>query len=98
MKAKGRHLCTARRRPFAPIDLPLSLLVMAFRAIVSDDGGVVGRRGIGPHWVAPIDLPLSLLVMAFWAIVADDGGDVGRRACGSEECFVELVVTSGNSP
>ena len=32
----------------APIDLPLSLLVMAFRAIVSDDGGDVGRRGIGP--------------------------------------------------
>ena len=88
MKAKGRHLCTARRRPFAPIDLPLSLLAKAFRAIVSDDGGDVGRRGIGPHLVAPIDLSLSLLVMAFRAIVADDGGDVGRCASGSEDCSV----------
>ena len=55
---------------------------MTFRAIVSDDGGDVGRRGIGPHWVAPIDLPLSLLVMAFRAIASGDGGDVGRRGIG----------------
>ena len=86
----------------APIGLPLSLLVMAFRAIVSDDGGDVGRRGIGPHWVAPFGLPLSLVMRAFKPL-SRGGGDVLRRACGSEDCLVwaglvpSLLVATSDS-